>query len=136
MAAAHISFGPFELDPERGSLLREGKSVPLGHRAVSVLAALLKAQGRTVSKAELLAQVWPGTIVEEGNLTVQIAALRKTLGPAPDGREWIVTVPRVGYRCSPRVRRRRSAPTACPRSPCCRSRCWAARPATATSPRA
>jgi TolB-like protein len=41
---------------------------------------------------------WPGTVVEEGNLTVQIAALRKALGSRPDGSEWIVTVPRVGYR--------------------------------------
>jgi hypothetical protein len=43
-------------------------------------------------------KAWPGTIVEEGNLTVQIAALRKLLGTAPDGREWIDTVPRAGYR--------------------------------------
>ncbi len=41
---------------------------------------------------------WPGTVVEEGNLTVQIAALRKALGQDSDGRDWIVTVPRVGYR--------------------------------------
>jgi len=41
---------------------------------------------------------WPGTAVEEGNLTVQVAALRKALGPREDGQEWIVTVPRVGYR--------------------------------------
>jgi DNA-binding winged helix-turn-helix (wHTH) protein len=41
---------------------------------------------------------WPGTAVEEGNLTVQIAQLRKLLGPAADGGQWIATVPRVGYR--------------------------------------
>jgi TolB-like protein len=41
---------------------------------------------------------WPGLIVEEGNLTVQIAALRKALGPREDGQDWIITVPRVGYR--------------------------------------
>jgi TolB-like protein/DNA-binding winged helix-turn-helix (wHTH) protein len=98
MTSARIAFGPFELDPERGSLLREGRPVPLGQRAASVLRALLAAQGRTVAKEQLLAQAWPGTIVEEGNLTVQVAALRKALGEAPDGREWIVTVPRVGYR--------------------------------------
>jgi TolB-like protein len=95
---ARIAFGPFELDPDRGALLREGRPVPLGQRAAAVLAALLAAQGRTVSKADLLAQAWPGTIVEEGNLTVQIATLRRALGPMPDGRDWIVTVPRVGYR--------------------------------------
>ena len=41
---------------------------------------------------------WPGTAVEESNLSVQIAALRKLLGAAHDGGEWIATVPRVGYR--------------------------------------
>jgi DNA-binding winged helix-turn-helix (wHTH) protein len=98
MSTARIAFGPFELDPARGALLRDGGPVPLGSRAAAVLGALLAAGGRTVAKADLLAQAWPGTIVEEGNLTVQIAALRKALGPAPGGREWIVTVPRVGYR--------------------------------------
>ena len=48
--------------------------------------------------------VWPNTIVEESNLSVQIAALRKLLGPQPDGREWIVTVSRVGYRFAGSVR--------------------------------
>ncbi len=43
-------------------------------------------------------RAWPGLAVEEGNLTVQIATLRKILGARPDGTEWIVTVPRVGYR--------------------------------------
>src|SRR5690606_968607 len=51
-----------------------------------------------VGKAELMECGWPGTIVEEGNLSVQIAALRKALGQAPDGTEWIITVPRTGYR--------------------------------------
>ncbi|MER8678154.1 MULTISPECIES: hypothetical protein [unclassified Mesorhizobium] len=41
---------------------------------------------------------WPGTAVEEGNLTAQIATLRKALVPADNGGEWIATVPRVGYR--------------------------------------
>jgi TolB-like protein/DNA-binding winged helix-turn-helix (wHTH) protein len=98
MVSTRIAFGPFELDPDRGCLLREGRRVPIGQRAAAVLAALLETPGRTVSKGELLARAWPGTIVEEGNLTVQVAALRRALGPAPEGREWIVTVPRLGYR--------------------------------------
>jgi TolB-like protein len=51
-----------------------------------------------VSKADLMQRAWPDTTVEESNLTVQIASLRKALGPAPDGREWITTIPRTGYR--------------------------------------
>ena len=48
---------------------------------------------------------WPDTAVEEGNLTVQIAQLRKLLGPAADGSDWIATVPRVGYRFTGAIER-------------------------------
>jgi TolB-like protein len=98
MQEGPVSFGPFVLDAARGGLRREGTPVVLGQRALAVLAALAEAPGQTVSKADLLARAWPGVIVEEGNLTVQIAALRKALGPAHDGSDWIITVPRVGYR--------------------------------------
>ena len=40
---------------------------------------------------------WPGLAVEEQSV-VQIAVLRRLLGPAPDGSAWVATVPRVGYR--------------------------------------
>lgn len=90
-----VAFGPFRLDLGRGALSRDGAPVPLGQRALAVLATLAETPGRTVGKEDLLARAWPGTIVEEGNLTVQIAALRKALG---DGHDWIVTVPRIGYR--------------------------------------
>ena len=75
-----LAFGPFMLDAARGALLRDGAPVALGQRALAVLAALGETPGRTVAKEDLLARAWPGTIVEEGNLTVQIAALRKALG--------------------------------------------------------
>jgi TolB-like protein len=51
-----------------------------------------------VAKAQLMDAAWPGTAVEESNLSVQIAAVRKLLGASPDGGEWIATIPRVGYR--------------------------------------
>ena len=51
-----------------------------------------------MAKTELMEAAWGGTAVEESNLSVQIAALRKQLGPAADGGDWITTVPRVGYR--------------------------------------
>jgi DNA-binding winged helix-turn-helix (wHTH) protein len=63
-----------------------------------LLCALLQAPGQVLSKSALMEAAWPGLVVEESNLTVQIAALRKLLGPQPDGRDWIVTVPTVGYR--------------------------------------
>ncbi|MEO7223691.1 MAG: winged helix-turn-helix domain-containing protein [Devosia sp.] len=89
------SFGPFSVTDE--TLYRDGKPIAIGQRALALLEALAIADG-PVDKATLMAAAWPGTIVEEGNLTVQIAALRKALGTRPDGQEWIVTVPRVGYR--------------------------------------
>ena len=91
------AFGEFVLDPGCG-LLRNGRAVALGQRGIALLEALLEARGSIVSKDALMERVWPGIAVEESNLTVQVAALRKTLGPAPDGQEWIATVPRVGYR--------------------------------------
>src|SRR5690606_37741181 len=98
MAAQSVDFGPFVFDPARELLTRGGIPVPIGHRAATLLAALLGADGLTVGKDALLQHAWPGAVVEEANLTVQIAALRKALGPMPDGGEWIQTVPRVGYR--------------------------------------
>ncbi|MBE1506814.1 winged helix-turn-helix domain-containing tetratricopeptide repeat protein [Rhizobium viscosum] len=77
---------------------RDGEAIGLGRRGIALLDALLSADGQAVSKDDLLARAWPGLIVEEANLTVQIAALRKALGKAPNGLEWIATVPRIGYR--------------------------------------
>ena len=95
MTGAPLAFGSFLLDCSRGTLTRDGAPVPLGQRALAVLAALAETPGRTVTKEALLARAWPDTIVEEGNLTVQVAALRKALGGDQD---WILTVPRIGYR--------------------------------------
>lgn len=79
-------------------LLREGRPVAVGHKGFLLLMALLRRPGETVTKPELMDAAWPEMAVEESNLSVQIAALRKLLGPATDGGEWIATVPRVGYR--------------------------------------
>jgi DNA-binding winged helix-turn-helix (wHTH) protein len=88
-----FEFGPFRLDRRNRSLTRDGAPVSVGGRALDVLVVLASAAGETVGKDALLDQVWPGLIVEENNLQVQISALRKVLG---DG--WIVTVPGRGYR--------------------------------------
>ena len=95
---SRFAFGPFVLDPGAGTLLRNDDPVAVGHRGVKLLEALVRRPGEILGKAELMDAAWPGRAVEEGNLTVQIAQLRKLLGPAADGGEWIATVPRVGYR--------------------------------------
>lgn len=77
---------------------RDGRPMDIGQRALGVLHALIEANGRVVTKPELMDFAWPGAVVEESNLSVQIAALRKLLGVAPDGADWIATVSRIGYR--------------------------------------
>ncbi|MDF0698153.1 winged helix-turn-helix domain-containing tetratricopeptide repeat protein [Rhizobium sp. MC63] len=98
MKEVRFAFGPFVLDPEAGTLLRNDDPVAIGHRGLKLLAALVGRSGEILAKTELMDAAWPGMAVEEGNLTVQIAQLRKLLGPGAGGGEWIATVPRVGYR--------------------------------------
>ena len=98
MQEARFAFGPFVLDPEAGTLLRNDAPVAIGQRGLKLLAALVGRPGEILAKSELMDAAWPGLAVEEGNLTVQIAQLRKLLGPAAGGGEWIATVPRIGYR--------------------------------------
>lgn len=98
MLGTRIAFGPFVLDADIGTLLKEQIPIAVGHRGLTLLAALTARPGEILTKAELMDAAWPGTAVEEGNLTVQIATLRKALGPADNGGEWIATVPRIGYR--------------------------------------
>ena len=76
-------------------------TVPLGSRAFDVLLILVEAEGELVTKEELLARVWPGAVVEESNIQVQVSALRKALG---EERNLILTVPLRGYRFTGEVR--------------------------------
>lgn len=98
MADERIAFGPFEFDRGSGTLWREGASVPLGGRGAALLGVLLEARGEVVRKDALIERVWPGAIVEENNLTVQIGVLRRALGRREDGSHWIATAARAGYR--------------------------------------
>jgi TolB-like protein len=98
MHEQRFRFGAFTLDAARGVLLRDGMPVSAGQRAIALLQSLVAANGRVVSKAELVEAAWPKSVVEESNLTVQIAALRRILGATAEGTESIATVARVGYR--------------------------------------
>ena len=90
---SRLRFGPVELRPRERQLLVDGQPAALGARAFDVLLALVARRDRVVSKAELLDQAWPGLMVEENNLSVQISALRKVLGA-----QAIATIPALGYR--------------------------------------
>src|SRR5499426_2478965 len=96
--ATKIAFGSFVLDVDRGTLIREGQPIALSSKGLQLLLRLLRAPGQVLSKADLMRAAWSDAAVEESNLSVQIAALRKQLGPSPDGGDWIATIPRVGYR--------------------------------------
>jgi predicted ATPase/DNA-binding winged helix-turn-helix (wHTH) protein len=92
-----IVFEPFRLFPSRQLLLEADKPVRLGSRALELLIALARRPGDVVCKDELIAQIWPGVFVGEGNLRVHIAALRRALGDGHAGRRFIVTVQGKGY---------------------------------------
>lgn len=91
-------FSDFRLDPARRLLTRHGETVVLHPKTFDVLLELVKNRGRLVSKNELLNTVWEGQFVEEGNLAVQISALRKIFGERKNDHRFIVTVPGRGYR--------------------------------------
>jgi len=96
-----LKFGPFQLFPERRLLLNGGKPVAVSSRALEILIVLLEKNGDVVSKQELMARVWPGTVVVDASLRVHLVALRKALR---DGRgegseaSYIGNVSGRGYR--------------------------------------
>ena len=97
-------FGEFQLDTMRRVLLRDGKNIPLTHKALETLLFLVKRHGQVVEKEELIEAIWPDTFVEEGSLTRNISVLRKTLGEGPSDHHFIETVPKRGYRFVAEVR--------------------------------
>lgn len=116
-------FGPFLLDEKERLLIRNGKAVPLTPKVFDVLLLLLQNSGSLVSKHSLLSKIWPNAFVEEANLNVNVATLRKALGERPTEHQYIETIPKLGYRfvakvvkrkanCSS-VNRRQSGSTSC-----------------------
>src|SRR4051794_10669669 len=79
-------------------LLVHGKLKHVSWRGFDVLSMLASRAGGIVPRDELLHTVWGGTVVDESNLTQAIAHLRKALGVAPDGKSYVETIPRLGYR--------------------------------------
>ena len=95
-------FEGFRLD-QRGGLFRRDDSggfapVAIGSRALDILGVLIERAGEIVSKDEIIAAVWPGTVVEDSNLTVQISALRRVLDHGGSSGGCIQTVAGHGYR--------------------------------------
>ncbi len=93
-------FGPFRLDVTQCRLMKGEESIVLRPKVFDLLVFLVRNRGDILTKDELLNQIWPGTMVEESNLTVSINELRKALGNL----DLIETVPKRGYRFTTGVR--------------------------------
>src|ERR1700730_16939019 len=96
-------FEGFRLDRRAGVLFRRDERgvfapMAIGSRALDILGVLVERPGDLVSRAEIIEAVWPGTAVEDSNLNVQIAALRRILDEGRAGGSCIQTVPGRGYR--------------------------------------
>jgi TolB-like protein/Tfp pilus assembly protein PilF len=91
-------FGSFRLDAKAEVLFRGGAVTEVGRRAVALLRVLVEHPGALLSKEALIEAAWGVQVIEESNLPVQIAALRRVLGKEPGGEQWIETLPRRGYR--------------------------------------
>lgn len=92
-----VTLGPYQIYPHRRQILEVDRPLRLGSRAMDILLMLLENAGDVVGKDQLIAQVWPDSVVEEINLRVHIAALRKALGDGHGGQRFIITVPQRGY---------------------------------------
>jgi TolB-like protein/DNA-binding winged helix-turn-helix (wHTH) protein/Flp pilus assembly protein TadD len=91
-------FGPFRLEIDKRLLFRGDEPIALTPKALEILFVLVENAGITMEKEELIRKVWPDSFVEEGNLTVNISTIRKSLGERPNYHQYIATVPGKGYR--------------------------------------
>jgi predicted ATPase/DNA-binding winged helix-turn-helix (wHTH) protein len=92
-----ISFGPFTLFPAERRLERSGSFVQIGSRALDILIALIQNAGQVVERRMLMSHAWRNIVVDESNLRVNIAGLRKALGDGEDGARYIKNVQGIGY---------------------------------------
>ena len=92
-----LHFGPYAFHINQRLVLEGDRPLRLGGRALDILQVLVEHAGSVVSKDHLIAQVWPRTVVEDINLRVHIAALRRAFRDGQDGHGYIVNIPERGY---------------------------------------
>lgn len=92
-----LQFGPFQFSASQRLLIRDGAPVSIGGRAFDLLVALIERAGQIVGTRQLLDLVWPDVVVEEANLRVCVAGLRKALGEQDGARRYVVNVAGRGY---------------------------------------
>src|ERR1051326_2010273 len=91
-------FDEFRVDAAKRRLLRGGEVVPLYSKAFDVLLLLLENTGRDLTREQILEAIWPGQVLEDSNLTVNISAIRKALGENAANPRYLITIPGRGYR--------------------------------------
>ncbi|APC18801.1 transcriptional regulator [Pseudomonas frederiksbergensis] len=92
-----VHFGPYRIYPGQRLVMEGDQPLRLGRRSMDILLILLEHAGNVVSKQQLIARVWPKSVVEDINLRVHMAALRKALGDGQAGQRYIITVAQRGY---------------------------------------
>ena len=115
-------FEGFRFDRRAGGLFQRDENgvsvpVPIGARALDVLGVLLERSGELVTRDEIIAAAWPGMLVEDNNLNMQIAALRRVLDGGRASPGCIQTIPRHGYRFVAPVARAGAAARPAPDQP-------------------
>ena len=103
------------MDASGHTLEADGRTIELGWRAAEALAILIRAEGQVVSRDELFARLWPDLSVEESNLTKVVSDLRRTLSALDSARQYVETVPGMGYRIAVPTEPIVAAPTQPPR---------------------
>ncbi|WP_085689129.1 MULTISPECIES: winged helix-turn-helix domain-containing protein [unclassified Pseudomonas] len=96
-AASVLRFGPYAFHLRQRLILEGDRQLRMGGRALDILQVLVERAGQVVDKEQLIALVWPTSVVEEINLRVHIAALRRALGDGDNGQRYIINVPQRGY---------------------------------------
>lgn len=104
LKSKQLEFGAFQVDLASHLLLHDSKPIALTPKVFDTLLFLVHNPRRLVTREELMKTVWPDSFVEDGNVSVNIFQLRKALGDMEDGRPFIETVPRKGYRFNAEVR--------------------------------
>jgi TolB-like protein/Tfp pilus assembly protein PilF len=111
MDSGQYEFGVYRLDAQSRLLFKKGERVALPPKVVELLVALVQAEGRALTREQLLRRLWPDAVVEEGSLTSHVSVLRKALGEGPQRQEFIETLPKRGYRFVGPVKRVESGPS-------------------------
>jgi predicted ATPase/DNA-binding winged helix-turn-helix (wHTH) protein len=112
---SEIFFGPYKLVVAERQILHADEPVHLSARALDLLTILIERAGRVVSKAELMAHVWPDVTVDEASLRFHVVALRRALKDGQDGARYVATIPGRGY-CFVAAVHRNGAAGALPRA--------------------